>query len=191
MHPETNLTMGRVLARAWSDPEFKTRLLAGPKAALRELGIGLPDGLDIVARENSAKTVHLAISAPPVALPISACSDIRDFAETYRDPRLWPLNWIARDPPATARLVADPMGELGRLGVHPPKGLAVVMLANTAAARAPDPAAQAARTALHATPLRAAGGGTRTGGIALRSPARSRSLQRPDRHSLRRGGMTR
>ena len=52
MHPETNLTMGRVLARAWSDPEFKTRLLAGPKAALRELGIGLPDGLDIVAREN-------------------------------------------------------------------------------------------------------------------------------------------
>lgn len=133
MHPETNLTMGRVLARAWSDPEFKTRLLAGPKAALREFGIGLPDGLDIVARENTAKAVHLAISAPPVAVPKSAFSDIRDFAETYRDPRLWPLNWIARDPPATARLVADPLGELGRLGVRAPKGLAVVMLANTAA----------------------------------------------------------
>jgi nitrile hydratase len=133
MLPETNLTVGRVLARAWSDAQFKTRLLAAPRAALRELEIMLADGLDIVARENTAKTVHLAISAPPVAVPKSAYSDIRDFAETYRDPRLWPLNWIARDPPATARLLADPLGELGRLGVCAPKGLAVVILANTAA----------------------------------------------------------
>ena len=107
MFPETNLTVGRVLARSWSDAQFKTRLLAAPKAALHELEIMLADGLDIVARENTAKTVHLAISAPPVAVPKSAFSEIRDFAETYRDPRLWPLNWIARDPPATARLLAD------------------------------------------------------------------------------------
>ena len=43
MLPKTNPTMGRVLARAWSDAQFKTRLLAKPKAALRELEIMLDD----------------------------------------------------------------------------------------------------------------------------------------------------
>jgi hypothetical protein len=43
MLPEANPTMGRVLARAWSDAQFKARLLAKPKAALRELEIMLAD----------------------------------------------------------------------------------------------------------------------------------------------------
>jgi nitrile hydratase subunit alpha len=128
-----NHTMGRVLARAWSDAAFKARLLAGPKAALAELDITVTDEPAIVARENTARRVHLVISAPPIVQPISAHSEIRDFAETYRDPRLWSLNWIGRDPPALARLVADPLGELGKLGVRPPKGLGVVVIANTAA----------------------------------------------------------
>ncbi len=128
-----NQTMGRVLARAWSDAAFKAKVLAEPRAALAELGIQLPGTPSIVARENTAKSVHLVISAPPVALPISPLSEIRDFAELYRDPRLWPLNWIGRDPPAAARLIADPRGELERLGVGTPKGFRVVVLANTAA----------------------------------------------------------
>jgi hypothetical protein len=134
MTSDINLTVGRVLAQAWSDPSFKIRLLAEPKPALGDLGIPLPDGPSIVARESTADLVHLAISAPPVAMPASAYSEIRDFAETYRDPRLWPLNWIARDPPATARLIAEPLEELRRLGVQPPAGLAVAILANTLSA---------------------------------------------------------
>jgi nitrile hydratase subunit alpha len=130
---ESNQTMGRVLARAWSDSAFKTRLLAEPRAALAELDIELPDTPLLVARENTAKTIHLVISAPPIALPTSALSEIRDFAEVYRDPRLWPLNWIGRDPPASARLMADPRAELARLGVRAPKSLRVIILANTAA----------------------------------------------------------
>ena len=93
------------------------------------------------ARENTANAVHLAISAPPVALPSSACSEIRDFAETYRDPRLWPLNWIARDPPATARMVADPHRRARQDRRPSAEGARGHHAREYARARAPDPAA--------------------------------------------------
>ena len=181
-----NHTMGRVLARAWSDTPFKARLLAGPRAALAEIGVELSNEPTVVARENTARTIHLVISAPPIAQPISAHSEIRDFAETYRDPRLWSLNWIGRDPPASARLVANPLVELGKLGVRPPKGLGVIVTANTAAVSylilPPRPPAP-----LHAPPVRAAVRGPRAGELAPRSVARQRTLRQSDRHVGGRG----
>ena len=46
------LTGARVVARAWTDPAFKSRLLADPPAALKELGIAGADNLRVV--ENTA-----------------------------------------------------------------------------------------------------------------------------------------
>lgn len=131
MASELNPTMGRVIARAWSDAAFKARLLAEPKPALAELGIDIPPAMTILARENTAAMIHLVLGAPPIVLPISPLSDIKAFAETYRDPRLWPLNWRGRDPVAAARTIADPKGELSRLGVFCPEGVSIVVLANT------------------------------------------------------------
>jgi nitrile hydratase len=46
----------RVVARAWVDPEFRKRLLANGKAAVEELGLGLPKHhRHLVVLENSAK----------------------------------------------------------------------------------------------------------------------------------------
>jgi nitrile hydratase len=45
-----------VVARAWADPAFKTRLLADGSAAMEEMGID-PDGLKLVVVENT-DTVH-------------------------------------------------------------------------------------------------------------------------------------
>ena len=47
----------RVVARAWRDPEFRTRLLADAPAAIAELGIGGVEGRHLVVVEN-APGVH-------------------------------------------------------------------------------------------------------------------------------------
>jgi Nitrile hydratase, alpha chain len=44
-----NHTMGRVIAKAWSDAAFKARLLAEPVAALAQLDIAIPPEIAIVA----------------------------------------------------------------------------------------------------------------------------------------------
>ena len=51
----------RVVARAWTDPAFKQRLLANGKAAVAEMGLDMPKHhRHLVALENSA-TVHNVI----------------------------------------------------------------------------------------------------------------------------------
>jgi nitrile hydratase subunit alpha len=50
----------KVVARAWTDPEFKQRLLADATEACREMGIGGVQGEDMVVVENT-DGVHNAI----------------------------------------------------------------------------------------------------------------------------------
>src|SRR5258708_9700970 len=49
----------RVVARAWTDPAYKSRLLTNATAACEELGLEIP-GLRLVAVENTSQ-VHNAI----------------------------------------------------------------------------------------------------------------------------------
>jgi nitrile hydratase len=59
-HFEDNLgpmNGARVVARAWTDPEYRTRLLADGTAAVAELGFGGPEGEYVVVVENTP-TVH-------------------------------------------------------------------------------------------------------------------------------------
>jgi nitrile hydratase len=37
----------RIVARTWDDEEFRQRLLANPRAVLREAGFDLPDDLEV------------------------------------------------------------------------------------------------------------------------------------------------
>jgi hypothetical protein len=53
----------RLVQRAWSDPEFKARLLADPKAALAEIvGADLPERLQVTVVEE--RPDHLCIVLP-------------------------------------------------------------------------------------------------------------------------------
>jgi len=59
----------KVIAKAWSDADFKQRLLSDPKAALSEMGIEPPEGMeDITLKvfENTADTVHLVLPVSPL-----------------------------------------------------------------------------------------------------------------------------
>ncbi len=48
----------RVVARAWSDSAFKTRLLSDPEAALAELGYQLPETTPKLAVVENTETIH-------------------------------------------------------------------------------------------------------------------------------------
>ncbi|MCU1608055.1 MAG: Nitrile hydratase [Modestobacter sp.] len=83
----------RAVARAWTDPEFKQRLIADPVAACAELGIGGMQGEDMVVVENS-DDVHNVIVC-------TLCS-------CYPWPVLGlPPNWY-KYPAYRARIVKDP-----------------------------------------------------------------------------------
>lgn len=126
-----NRTMGRVISKAWSDDAFNAQLLAEPKSVLAQLDIVVPTGMTIVAHENTASTIHLVTTARPIAWPSGPIAEMREFAEVYRDPRLWSLNWLGRDAVATGRMLADPSAELAKIDVRLPKGLMVMLLINT------------------------------------------------------------
>ena len=59
-----NETMGRIVARVWSDTDFKCRLLADTRAALAELGLAIPKGKTVVAVENTATLTYIVLTAP-------------------------------------------------------------------------------------------------------------------------------
>ncbi|UNC93202.1 NHLP leader peptide family RiPP precursor [Candidatus Contubernalis alkaliaceticus] len=58
---EMNKKMGQIIAKAWSDAEFKAKLLAHPKETLKEEGVEIPEGVQVNAVENTARQFHLVI----------------------------------------------------------------------------------------------------------------------------------
>ena len=48
--------------RAVTDEDFRSRLMSNPKGAISdELGIDLPDDIDVVVHQSDANTLHLAL----------------------------------------------------------------------------------------------------------------------------------
>lgn len=82
-----------VVAKAWTDPDFKKRLLENGTEACREMGIGGLQGEDMVIVENT-DTVHNVITC-------TLCS-------CYPWPTLGlPPNWY-KEPAYRARIVREP-----------------------------------------------------------------------------------
>ena len=55
----------QIIARAWTDEEFKARLLREPAQVLRENGISLPDDVEVRVVENTRNVIHLVIPPRP------------------------------------------------------------------------------------------------------------------------------
>ncbi|MCZ4351722.1 NHLP leader peptide family RiPP precursor [Roseovarius aestuarii] len=56
---------GQVVARAWTDPDFKARLKTEPRAALAEMGLGYPEDVRLELHENEPEVMHLVIPPQP------------------------------------------------------------------------------------------------------------------------------
>jgi Nitrile hydratase, alpha chain len=60
-----NAVFSKVVAQAWSDPDYKSRLMSDPKAVLAEAGVTLDEDADIEVIEDTAAVRHIVIPAPP------------------------------------------------------------------------------------------------------------------------------
>ena len=94
-----------VVARAWADPDYKTRLLTDATAAIAELGFSGVQGEDMMVVENTPAVHNMVVC--------TLCS-------CYPWPTLGlPPNWY-KSAPYRARSVIDPRGVLAEFGVTLP-----------------------------------------------------------------------
>jgi nitrile hydratase len=110
----------RVVARAWSDPAYKQRLLSNADAAIAELGYGGMQGEHMVVVENTA-TIHNL-----VVCTLCSC---------YPWPVLGlPPVWY-KSAPYRSRAVIDPRGVLREFGLEPADAAEVRVWDSTAELR--------------------------------------------------------
>ncbi len=101
-----------VVARAWTDPAYRERLLADGTAAIRELGFSGPQGEHIVVVENTATRHNVTVC--------TLCS-------CYPWPVLGlPPSWY-KDPAYRARVVREPRAVLREMGLDLPDDVEVVV----------------------------------------------------------------
>jgi nitrile hydratase len=103
---ETNigpLNGAKVVAKAWTDPQYRQRLLDDGTAAIKELGFGGSQGEHIVVVENTPTTHNVVVC--------TLCS-------CYPWPVLGlPPSWY-KDPAYRARMVREPRKVLSEMGLE-------------------------------------------------------------------------
>lgn len=110
----------RVVARAWTDPAYRERLLADGTPAIAELGIGGRGGEHMVVVENTPDSHNLVVC--------TLCS-------CYPWPVLGlPPVWY-KAPPYRARAVLDPRGVLAEFGLTLPETTRITVWYSTAETR--------------------------------------------------------
>ena len=109
----------KVIARAWSDPAFKTRLLADGNAGVGELGMELP-GLKLVVLENTPKVHHMIV-----------CTLCSCYPRTILG--LPPLWYKSRE--YRSRAVREPRAVLAEFGTELPDSVEVRVVDSTADCR--------------------------------------------------------
>ena len=60
-----NAKYGKAVARAWTDADYKEKLLDDPPAALAEVGIEVPAGVNVNVAEVDAENVQLVLPPAP------------------------------------------------------------------------------------------------------------------------------
>jgi nitrile hydratase subunit alpha len=93
----------RVVARAWSDPEFKARLLTNATDAIVELGYEAVQGEDMVVVENTPQVQNLVVCTLCSCFPWA----------TLGLPPVW-----YKSAPYRSRAASDPRGVLAEFGTE-------------------------------------------------------------------------
>ncbi|MDF2827800.1 MAG: nitrile hydratase, alpha subunit [Mycobacterium sp.] len=114
------LNGAKVIARAWTDPEYRERLLADGTRAVAELGFGGPEGHMIVAVPNTPEVHNVVVC--------TLCS-------CYPWPVLGlPPSWY-KSPQYRSRMVAQPRALLAEMGLDLPSDVRIRVWDSSAEAR--------------------------------------------------------
>jgi len=120
MDSRTPALGAKVVAKAWTDPAFKKRLLNDTRSALAELGIDIGSLADYRTVENTAKVHNVVVC--------TLCSCYPKFLLGI--PPAWYKSLAYR-----ARVVRDPRSVLAEFGVVPKAGVEVRVHDSTAELR--------------------------------------------------------
>lgn len=93
----------RVVARAWTDPAFKLRLLEDPRAALAEVGYPVASGAMLAVVENTEAVHHLVVCTLCSCYPTSLLGPPPDWYKSFA---------------YRSRAVADPRGVMREFGLE-------------------------------------------------------------------------
>ena len=108
----------RVVARAWTDPQYKARLLAEPKAAIESLlGIDLNLTPELTVVENTAARHHV------ICCTLCSCYP----RAVLGIPPAW-----YKSPEYRARVVREPRAVLGEFGTRVPDDVEIRVVDSTA-----------------------------------------------------------
>jgi nitrile hydratase len=110
----------RIVARAWTDPEFKKRLLEDATEAVNSAGFVSPVGGHLIALENTPKTHHMVVCTLCSCYPW----------EVLGLPPVW-----YKSAPYRSRAVIDPKGVLAEFGVGLPPEAEIRIWDSTAETR--------------------------------------------------------
>jgi nitrile hydratase len=109
----------KVVAKAWTDPEYKSRLLADGTAAVAELGFKGPQGEHLVVLENTSAEHHVVVCTlcscypwPLLGLPPSWYKDSAYRARVVKEPRAVLAEWGTELPPEVSVHVHDSSSEV-------------------------------------------------------------------------------
>ena len=102
----------QLVAKAWTEPEFRERLRTDPVATLRGVGAEINDGVTIRILEPSETRAYITLPETlPAGEPTDAIEQLTARAVT--------------DPAYKARLVAEPVAVLAEAGLSVPDGMQV------------------------------------------------------------------
>jgi nitrile hydratase subunit alpha len=107
----------RLVARAWSDPEFKTRLLSDTKAAALELAIDASGTVEFVVVENTPEVHNLIVCTLCSCYPRAILGRPPDWYKSFE---------------YRSRAVREPRAVMREFGFEPPDGIEVVVHDSTA-----------------------------------------------------------
>ncbi len=109
----------RVVAKAWTDPDYKARLLANGTGAVAELGFKGPQGEHIVVLENTPTDHHVVVCTlcscypwPLLGLPPSWYKDSAYRSRVVKEPRAVLAEWGTELGPDVAVHVHDSSSEV-------------------------------------------------------------------------------
>jgi nitrile hydratase subunit alpha len=94
-HEASPMSGAKVVARAWTDPAYRQRLLADGTAAIAELGISGPEGAHVVVVENTPEVHNVIVCTlcscypwPVLGAPPNWYKDAAYRSRVVREPRV-------------------------------------------------------------------------------------------------------
>lgn len=75
--------VAQIIAKAWTEPNFKARLLSDPAAVLAEYGMPLAPGRTFMMHEDTTTVEHGVLPLPPQGLAPQQLADPRNVDTEY------------------------------------------------------------------------------------------------------------